>query len=185
MVEAAGQAGDLLLEVGYHLGVRRLLQLARPQAPVGGAAPAALVHTRRGGAALGRYAVGYVMEPTAHRTHPGQTTPPTTHHVTVTPATPHLWHMVGKLSPSTAPCASQALPRSSSSSVASTECTRPAAIRACLQQPPGGGAVPHAVRLPACQPASRLHCGTAPQHRARTYCSGFRRWQWEPGCSRR
>ena len=46
----------------------------------------------------------------------------------------HLWHMVSTPPPSPTPCASKALPRSRSSSVASTECTRPAATRACLQQ---------------------------------------------------
>ena len=53
-------------------------------------------------------------------------------------AQPHLWHMVstGALAQ---PCASKALPRSAISSVASTLCTRPAAIRACLRRGRGGG----------------------------------------------
>ena len=43
----------------------------------------------------------------------------------------HLWHIVS--TPLVTPCASKALLRSLISSVASTECTRPAATSACLQ----------------------------------------------------
>lgn len=47
------------------------------------------------------------------------------------PRLPHLWHMVSCARPT--PCASNALVRSLTSSVTRTECTRPAAISACLQ----------------------------------------------------
>lgn len=47
-------------------------------------------------------------------------------------AGPHLWHMVS--TPHVTPCASNALLRSLTSSVASTECTRPAATSACLHR---------------------------------------------------
>lgn len=100
------------------------------------------------------------------------------------PCHPNLWHMVSWVRPT--PCASNALVRSLTSSVISTECTRPAATSACLQGRGGrqhgtcGMTLRHAAPVQAttvpaaCGPKHACCCS---MHEPRSTCWwGCRRW---------